>query len=104
MSRIKNDAERIRQGVSFGIMLYVEIIIYFVIATIFMFSISAKLSIIAFVTIPIIGYIAILIEKKFMVTYEKISEQNATLNTTAQENIAGIRLVKSFAREKYEIK
>lgn len=104
MSRIKDDADRVWEGISFGLMLFIEIIIYFIIATIFMFSISAKLSLIAFVTLPIIAYMAILLEKKIGVTYEKISEQNATLNTTAQENIAGIRLVKAFARERHEIK
>ncbi|GKX30578.1 ABC transporter [Vallitalea longa] len=104
MSRIKDDADRVWEGISFGLMLFIEIIIYFIIATIFMFSISAKLSLIAFITLPIIAYMAVLLEKKVGVTYEKISEQNATLNTTAQENIAGIRLVKAFARERHEIK
>ncbi|QUH29535.1 ABC transporter ATP-binding protein [Vallitalea guaymasensis] len=104
MSRIKDDADRVWEGISFGLMLFIEIIIYFVIATIFMFRISAKLSVLAFLTLPFIAYMAIMLEKKIGATYEKISEQNATLNTTAQENIAGIRLVKAFARERHEIK
>lgn len=102
MSRIKDDADKIWEGISFGLMLVMEVTIYFIIATILMFSISAKLSILAFITMPIIAYLAITLEKQIGATYEKISEQNATLNTTAQENIAGIRLVKAFAREKHE--
>ena len=51
-----------------------------------------------------IGAIAIKVEKKFGECYEKISDKTAEINTTAQENIAGVRLVKAFAREKYEIK
>ncbi|WP_268776023.1 ABC transporter ATP-binding protein [Marinitoga hydrogenitolerans] len=35
--------------------------------------------------------------------FDKISDQAAVINTTAQENISGVRLVKAFAREKYEI-
>lgn len=35
--------------------------------------------------------------------YDKISDQAVVMNTTAQENIAGARLVKAFGREKYEI-
>lgn len=35
--------------------------------------------------------------------YEEISEENASLNTVAEENLAGVRTVKAFAREKYEI-
>lgn len=102
MSRIKDDADKIWEGISFGVMLVIEMSIYFVIATVMMFTISFKLALIAVITMPIIAYMAITLEKKIGNTYEKISEQNATLNTTAQENIAGIRLVKAFAREKYE--
>ncbi|MCT4597559.1 MAG: ABC transporter ATP-binding protein/permease [Vallitalea sp.] len=102
MSRIKDDADKVWQGINFGLMLVIEMTIYFIVSVILMFLISAKLSILAFVTMPIIAYLAISLEKQIGDTYEKISEQNATLNTTAQENIAGIRLVKAFAREKHE--
>ena len=36
--------------------------------------------------------------------YEDISEENAVLTTVAEENLAGVRTVKAFAREDYEIK
>ena len=36
--------------------------------------------------------------------YEEISEENAALNTVAEENLAGVRTVKAFAREKFEIR
>lgn len=102
MSRIKDDADKVWEGINFGLMLVIEMTIYFIISVILMFLISPKLSILAFITMPIIAYLAITLEKQIGATYEKISEQNATLNTTAQENIAGIRLVKAFAREKHE--
>ena len=47
---------------------------------------------------------AISLEKKFGESYGKLSDQTAEITTTAQENISGVRLVKAFAREKYEIK
>ncbi len=42
-------------------------------------------------------------EKKLDKVYEGISEENAVLTTVAQENLAGVRTVKAFAREKFEI-
>jgi ATP-binding cassette subfamily B protein len=51
---------------------------------------------------PLIAYIALKLEKKMDEAFEKISDHTAVLNTTAQENIAGVRLVKAFAREKHE--
>ena len=46
---------------------------------------------------------AVKLEKKFGKCYEEISDKTAEINTTAQENIAGVRLGKAFAREKHEI-
>ena len=51
----------------------------------------------------ITGSIAILEERRLGDIYEDISEENAALNTVAEENLAGVRTVKAFAREKYEI-
>lgn len=102
MSRIKDDADKVWEGVSFALMLVIESCISFVIATVLMFRISMSLSLLAVITMPLMGFLALKLEKTIRDTFEKISEQNATLNTTAQENIAGVRLVKAFAREKYE--
>ncbi|MDF2820670.1 MAG: putative rane protein [Clostridiales bacterium] len=103
MARIKDDAEKIWYAASFGIMLTVEVIFHSIFLVIMMVSISPLLSIIAFVTMPIIGYIAMKLEKDIGQTYEDISEQNAEMNVVAQENLSGVRLVKAFAREKFEI-
>ena len=43
-------------------------------------------------------------ENRLGTIYEEISEENAKLNTVAEENLAGVRTVKAFAREKFEIK
>jgi len=104
MARIKEDADNIWKGASFGIMLVVDATVSMIIASYLMFRISPKLSIITFIALPILGYLATKLELRIGKTYEDISEQNAELNTTAQENIAGVRLVKAFAREKHEIK
>ena len=103
MSRIKEDVDKVWEGISFGIMLVIEIVIYFVLACVLMFRISPRLALICIVTVPIIGYLGLKLERKIGKVFEDISEENAKLNTIAQENIAGVRLVKAFAREKYEI-
>lgn len=104
MSRIGEDADTIWETVGFGLRLFVENIIYFVLSTIILFSLNWKLALACFVVMIPIGVIALKVEKKFGDCYEKISDKTAEINTTAQENIAGVRLVKAFAREKHEIK
>jgi ATP-binding cassette subfamily B protein len=51
----------------------------------------------------ICGILAVVMEKKLDQVYDGISEENAVLTTVAQENLAGVRTVKAFAREKHEI-
>ena len=103
MSRIKEDMENIMNAICYGFMLFLEQCIYFIIASVILFTINWKLALICLVTMPLIEYVVFKLEKSIGPTYEKISDQRAVLNTTAQQNIAGIRLVKAFGREKFEI-
>lgn len=103
MSRIGEDAENIWQTIGYGMRLFIENIIYFVISTIILFVLNYKLALACFIVMIPIGFIGIKLENKFGENYSKISDQTAEINTIAQEDIAGIKLVKAFSREKYEI-
>ena len=103
MSRIGEDVENIWQTIGYGIRLFIENIIYFVVSTIILFKLNFTLALACFVIMIPIGLIAVKLESKFGKCYEEISDQTAKINTTAQENIAGVRLVKAFSRERYEI-
>jgi ABC-type multidrug transport system, ATPase and permease components len=103
MSRIGEDIENVWRTISFGLRLFVENIIYFVIATSILFYLNWILALACIAIMIPIAIIATLLEKKIGASYGKLSDQGVILNTTAQENIAGVRLVKAFAREKHEI-
>ncbi|WP_300385677.1 ABC transporter ATP-binding protein [Clostridium sp.] len=103
MSRIGEDVENIWQTIGFGLRLFIENIIYFVVSTVILFALNFKLALACFIIMVPIGFIGMKLEAKFGKSYEEISDQTAKINTTAQENIAGVRLVKAFSREKYEI-
>ncbi len=103
MSRVKDDAENVMNAICFGIMLFSEQVIYFIIASVMLFFLSWKLAIMSLVFLPLILLVALQLEKKVGKTFEEISDQRAALNTTAQENLAGVRLVKAFGRERHEI-
>jgi ATP-binding cassette subfamily B protein len=62
-----------------------------------------KLTLVCLIGMPPIAYLALKFEKKIGESYGKLSDQGVLVNTAAQENIAGVRLVKAFAREKHEI-
>lgn len=103
MSRIKDDTENILHAISFGIMLCIEQSLYIIVASVILFTLSWKLAILTVLVMPPLAYIVFKLEKKIGEVYGKISDQRAAMNTTAQENIAGVHLVKAFAKEKFEI-
>lgn len=103
MSRIGEDVENVWKSLGFGINLIIENILYFIIASIILFKLNWILAIICLSTMPLLIYITAKLKKETDSQFDKISDEIAILNTTAQENIAGVRLIKAFAREKYEI-
>ncbi len=104
LARMKNDIDAIAfGGVGFIIMLAIEIVLHTSIVIYCMFSLSPKLSIFPMCILPIGIALAVVLEKKLDKVYDNLSEANADMNTVAQENIAGVRTVKAFSREKYEL-
>lgn len=104
MSRVKDDVDKIWNSLGYVGMLIIEVIIHTSIVLYCMYHLSFKLFLIPVIAMPMVALLAIVMEKKLDKVYEEISEENAVLNTVAQENLAGVRTVKAFAREKFEIK
>lgn len=104
MARVKDDVERIWQALGFVGMLAIECVIHTTLVLFCMFRISPKLTILPVIAMPIVAFCAIRMENRLGIVYENISEETAKLNTVAQENLAGVRTVKAFARERYEMK
>lgn len=102
MSRIGEDVDIVWETISYGLRLLIEGIILFIISVTIMMSMSPSLTIICLVILLPVGGLAILVNKKFHRNYSKISDKVADINLMAQQDIAGIRLIKAFAREKYE--
>ena len=103
MSRVKDDVDRIWAGSNYISMLIIEVTIHTGIALYYMYSISPRLALIPSIVLPIMGALAIFMENKLGKVYDAVSEESAQLNLVAQENLSGVRTVKAFAREKYEI-
>ena len=103
MSRIKDDLDHIWDGLTFVGMLTIEVVVHTSIVLFCMFNLNWKLAILPTACMIITASIAIFMERKLDSVYGAISEENAKLNTVAEENLAGVRTVKAFAREKHEI-
>lgn len=103
MSRMKDDVESVSSATGFIGMLGVEAAVHCILSLVCIYMLDPVMTIIPLVAMPLCGAIAIIMEKKLDKNFGDISEENAELTTVAQENIAGVRTVKAFAREKFEI-
>ncbi len=103
MSRVKDDIDKVTGAFGFIGMLVIEVVIHSTVVLICMFNLSSSLFIIPMIAMPVCAFFAIFLEHKLDKVFEDISEENAQLNTVAQENLAGVRTVKAFARERHEI-
>lgn len=103
MARVKDDVDHIMFALGFVGMLVVQVVIHVVSVLYCMFHLNWKLTFIPLAFMVLCGTVAIVMERKLDKIYEDISEENAELTTVAEENLAGVRTVKAFAREKYEI-
>ena len=103
MARVKDDVDRIWNALGYVGMLIIEVVIHVSIVLYCMFTLSWQLAFIPLAAMILMGFTAIYMERKLDKVYESISEENAVLTTIAEENLAGVRTVKAFAREKFEI-
>lgn len=103
MSRIGEDSDTVWETLSYGLRLLIEMIMILSMASFIMFKMNASLAAICLLILVPVSVMGWFFEKKFWDVYSKISDQVAQVNSVAQQNIAGIRLVKAFAREKHEI-
>ncbi|MCI9647723.1 MAG: ABC transporter ATP-binding protein [Lachnospiraceae bacterium] len=104
MARVKDDVDLVWNALGYVGMLMIEVVIHVSIVLYCMFALNWKLAFLPLAAMALMGFTAIFMERRLDKVYEAISEENATLTTIAEENLAGVRTVKAFAREKFEIK
>ncbi len=103
MSRVKDDVDRIWDIAAFMGILMAEVVIRTVSTLYFMMRIHWQLALIPAAGMVIAGVIAILMERKLDGLYGAVAQEGSEMNNVAAENLAGVRTVKAFAREGFEI-
>ena len=103
MTRLSSDVDMVRGFVSHSLSLMLRALGMVVGSVVMMFVIDPQLALITLILLPIAGFLISglmwLARPMFAVVQEKLS----TLNTTVQENLAGVQVVKAFVRERFEI-
>ena len=102
MSRMTGDIDALRNLFANGLVTVYDNGLRFVGALVFMMTMSWQITLMVLSLTPIIAIVASIYNRKVRPVFRDIREQNATLNTRAQENLSGMHVVKAFAQEAYE--
>ena len=103
MAHATNDISNIRNFLGPGIMYSIQTVLRTVVTLIIMFSIAAKLSLIALIPLPLISILVYKVMKSVYGRSQRVQEAFSGLTTKVQENFSGIRVMKSYVREISEI-
>ena len=102
MSRMTGDIEGVRMFIVNGVVGVIENMLLFVLSLVGMSIMSWRLTLCMVCFCPVVAFVAWRLHRRIRPAHMAVREQNAVLNTRTQENIAGVRVVKAFAREEYE--
>ena len=103
MTRVTGDLDAVRHMVAWVVRMVVEAISLVTATAIYFIIMDWKLAFSLLIVAPLIFFIIYVFKLLVAPMHALLREKLANMNTVAQENIAGNRVVKAFAREDYEI-
>ena len=103
IQRCTSDVETIRRFLSMQMVEVGRAIFMLFFALSFMLPMSVKMTLISLSLVPFIFAFAVIFFMKVKVAFKASDESEGRLSTVLQENLSGVRVVRAFARQKYEI-
>lgn len=103
MTRMTGDLDMVRHSIAGISRQLLNSLVLFVAALIFFFATDWIFTLCILAVTPVIYVVSAFYSKKIKPMYRGLRERLTELNTAAQENISGNRVIKAFAREDYEI-
>ena len=104
VTRLTSDVTRVQDAYQMILRIAVRAPIMLIFSLIMAFCINHTISLVYLAVIPILGIGLFFIMKTAHPVFERVFKRYDKLNNVVQENVTGMRVVKSFVREDYEIK
>lgn len=103
IQRVTSDVDAVRrfyaeQAIGLG-----RILLLFSINLIALLSLNVQLALFSIIVVPFVALASFFFFRAISKRYQAFQVQDAILSTTLQENLSGVRVVKAFARQKYEV-
>jgi ATP-binding cassette subfamily B protein len=103
MSRATVDLSAIRFFLGYGLIFITQSLLTIVLASVVMLAINPLLAVIALLPAPFVVYTALRYNRVSRPALQEVQQRIAELTAEAEENVSGIRIVKAFAREEYQL-
>ena len=103
MARMTNDLNAVRMLVGPGIMYTANTIVFTAVSLVFTLSISPKLTLFAFLPLPIFSIVVQYFGRQIHERFERIQAMFSEISARAQENFSGARLIRAYVQEEAEI-
>jgi ABC-type multidrug transport system fused ATPase/permease subunit len=104
MSRATVDLQSIRFFLGYGLIFITQNLLTIVLASAVMFAMNPGLALVALAPAPFVVYVASRYNRVSRPALQEVQQRIAELTAEAEENVSGIRIVKAFAREEYQLR
>lgn len=104
IQRCTSDVDTIRRFLAVQFVEVGRAVFIVIFVSCIIFSLNVKLSFVAISVVPIIFIFAVIFFLKIKTAFKLADEAEGRMTTVLQENLTGMRVVRAFARQKYEIK
>ncbi len=104
MSLSTSDVESVRTAIGSGVLVMLDSFFYFITVPVAMYFLSPKLTLLAFIPLPVIPWLVLRNEREVHVRYEQVQEHFGKLSAMVTEGLTGIRVVKAFAKEDIQVR
>ena len=104
MSRATVDLQSIRFFLGYGLIFITQTLLTIVLASAVMFIINPLLAVLALIPAPFVVWVASRYNRVSRPAVQEVSQRVAELTAEAEENVSGIRIVKAFAREEFQLR
>jgi ATP-binding cassette subfamily B protein len=103
MSRLTVDIEAVRNFITLGLLRSLLTLVTFAAITVILFRLDAYLALVTLISVPILVFLSVQVARRLRPLWMNVQNENGELGTVMQESLSGVRVVKAFAREEFEI-
>ena len=103
IQRCTSDVDMVKRFLSDQLTTIFRTVILIVLSLVFMFGMNVRLAALASIVIPLVVGSSFIFHRKIASRFLECDENEGKLSTIVQENLTGVRVIRAFGREQYEV-